>query len=290
MDKIAFVWPTDVHPRSPRTGCNRLALEIPKSIAVSDEEADYQELRGNGFKVFLYGHKPLMYKNRKLCPEALSDVVNSRVEFLETAVGIKCNSGFSYFKRFYDLYDCFFPTVTTFRRQEKPTKPCIGYYARGIRPDTNRMFLEFSNTIPDEVDIILMGQELPLKRHYKFTLDEQEFFSEVTHYFYMRSSKHDDPWPHTMFQACQCGCTLLMPSVSHPWRDGVDDVLDVCDVSPVDTLTVKNPWDVVRPCEWAPTGRMFYSLYEEISYSRWKWKPEIAWKSFGDVLNYSLSL
>ena len=78
-----------------------------------------------------------------------------------------------------------------------------------------------------------MGDDMNLSREHVFTTDEDEFFSRTTHYFYMKSLYHDDPWPHTLLQACQCGCSIVMPERKRNWNDGVDDILNVCNFTPI---------------------------------------------------------
>lgn len=282
MDKLLFVYGDDVHPRSPMTGCKRLAELFDGSAFLADSQCDYVRMRNEGYRIFCYGHKPALYRNRKLTRGCLNDIVNTRAEWASSSIGIRCMSGFSYWKRYKNLYDCYFPTITNYVRPSTPEKVCVGYYSRDIRPDTTRMFAAMARTIPDDVDIVIMGKDIDIGRNHIFTQDEDIFFSHVTHYFYMKSSIHDDPWPHTLFQACQCGCTIIMPNIEHPWKDGVDDVLEICDVEPVDCLSIKYPWDIDRPCKYAPTGTDFMSLYNMISDAGWKWTPPSYINSFAD--------
>ena len=104
----------------------------------------------------------------------------------------------------------------------------------------------------------------------------------------MKSLIREDPFPHTLLQACQAGCTLLMPDTGREWKDGIDDVLNVCDVSPVDIFSFKYPWEKDSPCLYAPKGEDFLKLYQEIA-SCWNWIPS-RMKTFGDVLNYAKKL
>lgn len=282
MEKVLFVYGDDVHPRSPMTGCKRLAELFKGSAFLADSVCNYEKMRDNGYRIFCYGHKPSLYKNRKISKTCLNDIVNARANWVSSAIGIKCISGFSYWRRHMNLYDCFFPTITNYKRETYPTKLCVGYYSRDIRPDTTRMFVDMAKNIPVEVDVIIMGKDIDIGRKHIFTHDEDMFFSHITHYFYMKSSIHDDPWPHTLFQACQCGCTIIMPDIEHPWNDGVDDVLSLCDVSPVDSLRVKYPWEVEKPCTFAPQGVEFIPLYEMIADEGWRWKPPYQILTFSD--------
>lgn len=291
MEKIAFVYPNDNsgYMKSPETGCKRLSAIIKDSISVSDDDCSYEQLRNDGYRIFCYGHKPSLYVNRKISVASLDDIVNVRSRWASTAIGIRCISGFSYWKRHQNAYTCFFPTVTTFRRQFHPSDVCIGYYSRNIRTDTQREFIAFSNTVPLEVPVIVMGDDIHDMRKHEFTTDENVFFSKVTHYFYMRSCIHDDPWPHTLLQACQCGCSLIMPDIKRDWQDGVDDILSVCDVHPVDSLSVKFPWEKNAPCSYAPKGEDFLKLYEIIQES-WNFLPDKKIFSFRDLYEFSLKM
>lgn len=289
MKKIAFVSsPKREHSRSPFIVCRRMVEMFPSSVFVTDDEADYENLRKNGYTIFCYGHTPRMYERRKITRDCLRDVVNTREEWLKTAIGIKCQSGFSYIKRRIDLYDCFFPTITTYKRPQTPTIPCVGYYARSVRHDTDKEFMDLASRIPLEIPIVIMGNPLQIRRPYYFTQSEDEFFSMCTHYFYMKSSITEDPFPHTLLQACQCGCSLVMPFNERPWKDGIDDILDVCEASPIDSKKVKYPWEIEKPCTFAPKGEDFMKLYDEIT-SSWNFLP-YDFKTFSSLYEYALKI
>lgn len=287
--KIAFISsPKREYSRSPSIGCKRMAALFPSSIFLSDEEANYEKMRDDGYRIFCYGHTPRFYENRKITKGCLSDVINAREEWLRTTIGIKCQSGFSYLKKRLHLYDCFFPTITTYTRTTTPKMPCVGYYARSVRQDTDREFQLFASTIPEEIPIVVMGDRIELSRPYYHTINENEFFSLCTHYFYMKSSITEDPWPHTLLQACQVGCSLLMPHNERPWIDGIDDILSVCDVTPIDTRVCKYPWELERPCSFAPQGEDFIKLYHLIG-ETWNWLPKEQ-KTFSDLYNFALKI
>lgn len=288
--KFAFIYaPYKEHRRSPETGCTRMASLFPSSIFMSDDEVNYEELRSQGYKIFCYGHNPFLYTHRKFKDSCLHDYVNAREEYLFGTIGIKTQSGFSYIKKRLDKYDCYFPTVTTFLVENKSSNVCVGYYARSVRRDTNEAFIKFANTIPNEIPIIVMGEKIPLLRSYEYTTDENTFFSKCSHYFYMRSLVQEDPWPHTLLQACQCECTILMPETNRTWRDGIDDILSVCSVEPIDTNKIKYPWELDKKCSFAPKGEDFIRLYEFITYNK-MWLPTRQMKTFSDVYEFALSL
>ena len=288
--KVSLIYPSyKDNKRSPETGCMRMASLFPSSIFISDSESNYDELRSEGYKIFCYGHNPFLYTNRKFKDSCLSDYVNAREEYLFGTIGIKTQSGFSYIKKRLEKYDCYFPTVTTFSVKIKPKTVCVGYYARSVRRDTNEEFIKFANTIPNEIPIIIMGEKLPLQRTYEYTTDENIFFSKCTHYFYMKSLVQEDPWPHTLLQACQCGCTILMPETNRTWKDGIDDILDVCSVFVVNTNKIKNSWELDKGCSFAPKGEDFVKLYEYIIQCK-TWIPYRNMKKFSDVYNFALSL
>lgn len=287
--KIAFVSsPKREFSRSPFIGCKRMAKLFPSSIFISDDEADYEGLRSQGFTIFCYGHMPNMYEHRRFTKNCLFDIINSREEWLRSIVGIKCQSGFSYVKRRIDLYDCFFPTIPSYQRINEPTNVCVGYYARSVRQDTDREFIDFASTIPLDVPIVIMGDRINIGRPYHYTQSDDEFFSLCTHYFYMRSSVIEDPYPHTLMQACQCGCSLLMPENARPWKDGIDDILNVCSVEPINTRIIKYPWEMHKPCTFAPKGEDFLSLYHRIA-DGWNFLPK-QFNTFSDLYEYALKL
>ena len=287
-DKIAFIYGEDVHPRSPMTGCERMSQLFENSIYMSDSKCNYEKLRDEGYRIFCYGHKPPLYRNRKLTKRCLNDIVNTRETWIKSAIGIKCISGFSYWKRHKDLYDCFFPTVTTYINLSEKIEPCLGYYSRDIRPDTTKEFIKYANTVPEEIPIYIMGTPLNLQRKYTFTYDENEFFSHVTHYFYMRSLYHDDPWPHTLLQACQCKCSIIIPDINRAWKDGVDDVLSICDVNVINPEKYNYFWEIDNPCTYAPKGEDFVQLCNEIG-ETWHWIPN-DFKSFRDLYEYAIKI
>lgn len=289
--KIAFVYvPSPVgHPRSPETGCERLAKLFPTSLFVSDTEANYEQLREDGYRIFCHNHTPHLYKNRKISRGCLDDVMTTRAPWAKLTIGIRNQSGFSYLKQYINLYDCYFPTIYTFTIKTKPTTPCVGYYNRACRYDTTNEFIEFANTIPKEIPIITMGEPLTLNRPHTHTINDYEFFSKCTHYFYMKSIIQEDPFPHTLMQACQCGCNILMPSTDRNWKDGIDDIIDVCDVEVIDTRKYKYPWEMNKPCSFAPRGEDFSKLHKLIG-ETWHWLPSSTMKTFSDLYNYAIGL
>jgi hypothetical protein len=154
--------------------------------------------------------------------------------------------------------------------------------------DTDKEFQSFAATIPLEIPIVVMGDKIELSRPYIHTTDEDVFFSMCTHYFYMKSSLVEDPFPHTLLQACQVGCSILLPKTERTWKDGIDDILDVCDVIPIDTRVCKYSWDMERPCTFAPRGEDFLKLYYLIG-DGWNFLPR-QFNTFSDLYEYAIKL
>lgn len=274
--------------RSGATVSHRLASLLPGWEAFDDREVDYEDLRSKGYTVFLFNHKPDLF-HRNLVPSCLEDIVNARSQWARTVIGRSCISGFSYWKRYCTDYKAFMPTVVDYRVARINGPPTLGYYSRGIRRDSDAAFTDLANRTPQEVPIVVMGSPLPaIRRPYEFTNSEDYFFSRVTHYFYWKSRWHDDVWPHTLLQAAQMHCVLVVPKSDRGWRDGIDDILDTC----YNIQDFNKPWEAAMPVSttWVPGGQSLLPLYEHILESKWRWLPDTRWTSFADVLNYSEKL
>lgn len=274
--------------RSGATVGPRLASQLNGWEAFSVMDVDYDALRKADYKIFTFNHKPDLFK-RKLCYDCLQDIINTRQEWAQTIVGRSCISGLSYWKRYAHLYKAFMPTVVDYSVSGRCTDvPVLGYYSRSIRLDSNDAFVDLANRTPLEVPIIVMGSPLPsIKRPYVFTTDEDYFFRQVTHYFYWKSWQHDDVWPHTLLQAAQVGCVLVVPERKRNFEDGIDDILHVCT-----HVSHSRPWELdisQYGCRWAPKFSDLKPLYDHIQDSNWTWLPELHW-SFNDLLNYSQKL
>lgn len=158
------------------------------------------------------------------------DISFVRENFCKAIPGKKMTNGFSYFKRYADQFDAWFPTIyqSNFNASQDI---CIGYYMRDCRQQSNYAFADFAEQCKG-IPIITMGQieSVPLKlrqnKKWRHTTDNQFFWSSCSHYFYYRCSDIEDPFPHTLLEAIQSNHRIISPiDIGRTHRDGIDDLL-----------------------------------------------------------------
>lgn len=145
-----------------------------------------------------------------------------------------CTNGFNYYKRF-KLIKNYIPTITPFSvNKNKRDDPCLGFYQRNfITRDSFDWFRNCLSTLKCDVDVYLMGDppkidfsSLNHVRNVTHTYNNEEFFSNVTHYIYPRSKTWVDPFPHSILEAIQSNCQIISPTIhQRNHMDGVDDLL-----------------------------------------------------------------
>jgi len=147
-----------------------------------------------------------------------------------------CTNGFYYYKRNKKIKH-YIPMITPFSvtKTDRPI-PCLGFYERNcITRDSFDWFMDIIKNLKVDVDIYFMGNPpkinfSSLSNHVKsttHTFDNEEFYSNITHYIYPRSKMWDDPFPHSMVEAIQTGCQIISPLIKgRDHLDGVNDVLD----------------------------------------------------------------
>jgi len=147
-----------------------------------------------------------------------------------------CTNGFYYYKRNKKIKN-YIPLITPFSvTKVERNIPCLGFYERNcITRDSFDWFMDTVKNLSVDVDIYFMGNPpkinfTNLSKHVKnttHTFDNEEFYSNITHYVYPRSKMWDDPFPHSMVEALQSNCQIISPTIpNRNHMDGVDDVLD----------------------------------------------------------------
>jgi hypothetical protein len=139
--------------------------------------------------------------------------------------GKKMSNGWSYYKHYKQYYYSWMPYI------QDCGYVCgefgLGYYASIKRPDSNREFVKFAKDL--KVPIVTMGNKDCVQRltglNWYHTTDSEEFFSKISHYWYWKSKMFEDPLPHTMLEAIQAGCRIIVPNNDRSFEDGVDDLL-----------------------------------------------------------------
>jgi len=147
-----------------------------------------------------------------------------------------CNNGFYYMLN--KKINHYIPFITDFNVGNKviPTIPCIGFYIRNwLTPDSFRYIIDMLSSINEDVNIYTMGDDLrslninnKFIKSYNHTFDNKKFFKNVTHYIYPKSKIFQDPLPHSLIEAIQSNCQIIVPTIpgrSH--KDGIDDIIEV---------------------------------------------------------------
>lgn len=176
---------------------------------------------------------PYFYKYP--CLSRINDYIMCRKEYAKFFPGKKLVDGYSYYRRNIDKYQCWFPTVyqSNFSRNDVPS---IGYYARDIRIESNMAFVDFVSKIPNEFDVVTMGDKhciqkyLHKKKNWKHTYDNAVFWKSCSHYFYYRCSDIEDTFPQNLLEAIQSKHRIISPKDNkRTFKDGIDDFLSCID-------------------------------------------------------------
>ena len=174
-------------------------------------------------------HKPAFYKYSFVLRK--DDVNCVRAECSNQVPGIKATNGYSYFKRHLYCFDQWFPTIydSHFKVNDIPS---IGYYARDMRRQSNKAFIDFIEKIPDEIPIVTMGTKELVERYlchrknWKHIYSNDDFWRSCSHYFYYQPSDFEDPFPHTLLEAIQSQHRIIsIKDVRRTHVDGVNDLL-----------------------------------------------------------------
>lgn len=230
----------------PRRGANILSYELqdkdPRIKCYDiDSISDIVSIRDkNSTLVFqtqgihLYNQK---YNFLKAKP---TDVVYIRHEQSPRMYTNPVNNGFSYSQvkntknknfSWENHIKYFSPVLYNFEKSTKDIEPTIGYYLRPtLTPDATNWFLEFLNNLETPVKLYTMGIEINYSNHknvlsHTHTYDRFEFFKNTTHYIYFKSNSFIDPYPHSLMEAVQSGCQIIVPENKRDFYDGIDDIL-----------------------------------------------------------------
>lgn len=135
------------------------------------------------------------------------------------------SNGFKYFKTSKNLKG-FIPIVTGFEVSSQPRQDiCLGFYSYPtMRRDSYSYFIDFlkKNNIP--IRVYVMGQWEHKMENLTFTMDNVEFFQNVTHYMQVPSKTYVDPFPNTLVEAVDNGCQIIIPDIKRDFEDGIDDI------------------------------------------------------------------
>lgn len=261
--------------------------------------SDYDNLRLHS-TLFFFNHNPSFYKNRSFVG-AERDIVNCRYDHVDDVIlGKKCINGLSYYNNFPFLYDSFFPTITKykflynsdFKYRNNLINPSIGYYFRDIRYDGAKYFIsEFIPKIPDNISIFILGiSSFPyLKRKNIYcTFDNEYFFNNITHYFYFKSNIILDPFPHSLLEAIQNKCTLIIPeNKERKMKDGIDDIISVLGnryISKIEKNFLDKEYHLDFDFEFNFSSLVNYQ--HDIICSGFSLLPDKRWKTLNDLLSH----
>ena len=174
-------------------------------------------------------HKPTFYKYRLV--DRSNDINCVRMEHIRQVIGMKVTNGYSYFRKYRSYFDQWFPTIydSNFGVNSVPS---IGYYARDMRQQSNRAFIDFVQALPVGVPIVTMGtkelieSKIPSGSNWRHTYSNEDFWRSCSHYFYYQPSDFEDPFPHTLLEAIQSGHRIISyKDINRTFYDGVDDLL-----------------------------------------------------------------
>ena len=153
------------------------------------------------------------------------------MEHIQQVVGVKATNGYSYFRRYRQHFDQWFPTIYGSHFDVNDI-PSIGYYARDMRQQSNRAFIDFIQKLPTGVPIVTMGtkelieSKMPHGANWRHTYSNEDFWKSCSHYFYYQPSDFEDPFPHTLLEAIQSGHRIISyKDINRTFYDGVDDLL-----------------------------------------------------------------
>ena len=139
-----------------------------------------------------------------------------------------CTNGFYYYKYHKDIknYIPFIPNV----KAEQPNEERYGFYYRPyLNSDACNWFIE---TFKDDDRPIMTMGKIPVpfleRKNWSHTYDRNEFWSNITHYYYPITTKYVDPFPTSIVEAIQTGKEVLFPYLGdRNYKDGIDDCIEV---------------------------------------------------------------
>lgn len=249
---------------------------------------DYDHLREHS-TLFLFNHRPSFYTNRGLIG-ADKDIVNCRHNHIDRIIiGRKCINGLSYYNNFPYLYQSFFPTVVVEDKLKvKKEKIALGYYFRDIRYDGAMYFInDLLPKIDKNIPIFILGiSDFPYIKDRKIicTFDSDYFFNNITHYFYFKSNIILDPFPHSLLEALQKGCTLIVPeNKKRIYKDGIDDILSLtCGkyISKIENNFLEKVFDL--NLNLSPIIKYQHKIIE----SGFTLMPDKKWKTLYDLMSH----
>jgi len=277
----------------------RGGYHIPKRFC--DEHSEYCEFREDRKAVF----ETLNESYRRLIfwtqvPRCYTKPVNFirlrrinhlfylRSEYLNPFYN-NCTNGFYYYhsdKRF----DNYVPMITDFPIQEnKPKQETLGFYVRkSITPDSFDWFVDFLSSLKRKVNVYILGEEAPEVEnhnnvlHYNHTYDNVQFFGSITHYFYPTSKHFTDPFPHSILEAVQAGCQIVLPEIERTHKDGIDDLKDC--IKWHDRFDDK----ILDNSDCILTASNFKNFYKKVFDNNFEYKLDRKYKRWGDWIEHEV--
>lgn len=211
-----------------------LAQTYPTLFSAHDVERELTAKLDN--RIWML-HNPFFYKRIPLAARA-RDWSCIRASFARCTPGKHLTNGFSYFKNHPEMHAAWFPTIYQHEFGVNTKCPCVGYYARDARIESNLAFADFASHLPSGVKVVTMGQRECIEKHlaklaegvWTHTHDHDFFWRSCSHYFYFRPADIEDPLPHTLLEAIQSKHRIVSPvNPRRGFSDGIDDLLSCLD-------------------------------------------------------------
>lgn len=236
--KYALIgWNDKSQKRGAYTEAATLRLKYPDIIDVfnANTKININEIHNNYKRVIYTYQNPNNLYNKKVLDVRYynKDIVYIR-ENIKTIFKWKTTNGFSVYREnnvfcnFVPMMIPMFPPIQT-----NTDKIVLGYYLRPqYRPDDFQMFCDFINNIRIPIDLYVMGSFIyPFNNKSKYinkliyTTDNIEFFNNITHYVYSKSSVFD-PWPTTLQEAVNANKQIIILEQNRGFKDGIDDICE----------------------------------------------------------------
>lgn len=231
-------WNNNRQKRGAYTEAKTLEYYFPNTVKAYDGNSNLnmQNIRENSNRIIYTYQNPNNLINKKLLNPKyyLTDILYIRPNIKTFYKNIATN-GFSVYienPRFIHYIPMMIPTEILIPKNIKKDDTInIGYYLRPqYRPDDFEMFKNFISSINIDVNLYIMGEFIyqfkDLSKHIKkitFTIDNIEFWKNVTHYVYSES-KVVDPWPTTLQEAVNLNKQIILLEQPRNFKDGISDI------------------------------------------------------------------
>jgi hypothetical protein len=213
-----------------------------------------------------------------------------RSEYISPLYDNNCTNGFYYYKAD-NRFENYIPMITDFPIQENKVKQeTLGFYVRkSITPDSFDWFVDFLSSLNRKVDVWVMGEEAPEIEHhnnvlnYNHTYDNVQFFSSITHYFYPTSKYFTDPFPHSILEAVQAGCQIVLPKIERTHKDGIDDLKDC-----IKWHEKFDPDKILDNSDCILTASNFSKFYQKVFENNFEYRLDRKYKRWSDWIEHEI--